>query len=122
MQEKEALVDLILELQRKIKQLEKRFQKEIDEKDKLIKEQAEKIQQQENRFKRHSQNSSKPPSTDQFFKPIKPKSERVKSDKKSGGQQGHEGVTLTAVANPDFVKNMKLMSATHAKMTYQMLK
>ena len=48
----------------------------------------------------NSQNSSKPPSTDA---PWKPKSERQKSTRASGGQKGHKGQTLKWQTNPDQV-------------------
>jgi transposase len=48
----------------------------------------------------NSQNSSKPPSTDP---PWKPKSERQKSTRSSGGQKGHKGQTLKWQTNPDQV-------------------
>ena len=52
---------------------------------------------------KNSQNSSKPPSTDGFQKPA-PKSQRGKSGKKSGGQNGHRGKTLLQVENPDEIE------------------
>jgi len=47
-----------------------------------------------------STTSSAPPSTD---KPWKPQSERVKTDRPSGGQAGHIGKTLEMSAQPDEV-------------------
>lgn len=51
----------------------------------------------------HSGNSSRPPSTDGMGKQPKPKSQREKSDKKTGGQKGHEGKTLNWCEKPDKV-------------------
>lgn len=53
----------------------------------------------EKQLNKNSTNSSKPPSTDGFKK--KTKSLRIKSDKKVGGQIGHEGKTLDVKADPD---------------------
>ena len=47
-----------------------------------------------------SRNSSKPPSTDGFHKPA-PKSRRVRSGRKPGGQVGHAGTTLALSESPD---------------------
>jgi transposase len=46
-----------------------------------------------------SHNSSKPPSSNGFKRP--PKSLRLKSGRKAGGQAGHAGNTMRQVANPD---------------------
>jgi transposase len=52
------------------------------------------------RLDKNSRNSNKPPSTDEF---IKPKSQRKKSGKKTGGQKGHQGHTLKMSQTPDEV-------------------
>lgn len=52
----------------------------------------------EARFKQNSSTSSQPPSTD---KPWKPKSERLKTGRASGGQKGHIGKTLELSNQPN---------------------
>ena len=68
-----------------------------------VKQLTERVEDLENQLAKNSSNSSKPPSSDDFKKPIKTQSLRVKSGKKSGGQQGHIGKTLEQVENPDYV-------------------
>ena len=78
----DAVVDLILNLEKRIEELEARL-------------------------KMNSRNSSKPPSSDGLHKPS-PKSLRKKSERKSGGQPGHEGKTLEQVQQPDQSVELKL--------------
>jgi transposase len=52
--------------------------------------------------RKNSGNSHIPPSVD-LAKPKRNQSLREKSDKKAGGQQGHEGSTLTCSATPDLI-------------------
>lgn len=59
------------------------------------------IHELEIRLSKNSSNSSKPPSSDGLKR--KPKSQRGKSGKKPGGQQGRVGKGLAQVQNPDVV-------------------
>src|SRR5450756_285003 len=53
---------------------------------------------------KNSKNSSKPPSSD-FPKQQRTQSLREPSDKKPGGQSGHEGTTLKMVSTPDIIED-----------------
>ena len=66
----------------------------------LLREEVNKLKGQ---LAKNSRNSGKPPSSDGLKKP-KPKSERKKSNKTSGGQKGHPGATLEQVENPDSIE------------------
>jgi len=58
------------------------------------------------KLNKNSSNSSKPPSSD-YSKPKRNQSLREKSQKKSGGQPGHEGRTLEFQDNPNEIIELK---------------
>ncbi len=64
------------------------------------------VKELEDQISKNSKNSSKPPSTDAFFKP--PKSQRKKTGQKQGGQKGHKGDTLRMTEHPDEVISHKV--------------
>lgn len=65
-----------------------------------------------NRITLNSKNSSKPPSSD----PNRKKSNKKgKSNKKQGGQKGHDGTTLEPVDDPDSVTELKIDRRTLPK-------
>lgn len=68
-----------------------------------IQEQDIRIQELEAQIAKNSSNSGKPPSSDGLKKPLKTKSQRGKSGRKPGGQNGRTGKTLEQVDSPDHI-------------------
>src|SRR5260370_4503352 len=62
---------------------------------------TQQVKDLQDRFAKDSHNSSLPPSSDRFAR--QPKSLRNTSEKKSGGQEGHQGTTLRFAEAPDEV-------------------
>ena len=110
--------DFILDLVARLEQALAKIQEQAAEIEHLKAENAElkaEITDLKARLAKNSSNSSKPPSTDGYSRKPRTRSQRIKSDRKTGGQKGHKGSTLKPVANPDIVKNYDVTECTSCK-------
>jgi transposase len=69
--------------------------------------------ERERPLRKDSHNSRKPPSTDGPTR--KTRSQRIPSERKAGGQQGHAGSTLSLVAQPDEVLHHRPARCTNCQ-------
>ena len=88
----EQLAELVVEQAATIRRLDAR-----------VSELEGEVAELKRRLNANSRNSSRPPSSDGLSKPPAKKSLRRPSGRKPGGQPGHGGGTLAAVADPDKV-------------------
>lgn len=75
---------------------------------------AARVQALEDRVSKNNRNSGKPPSSDGLSKPA-PKSQRKRRGRKSGGQPGHEGHSLKAVAHPEHIQVHRVQQCRHCQ-------
>ena len=73
----------------------------VGEQAKIIVDLVQRVQLLEDQIAKNSSNSGKSPSSDGLKKKPRNQSLRGTSNKKTGGQDGHEGHTLKAVEDPD---------------------
>lgn len=95
-----------------IEQLISVFLTILGQQQEMIDQLKARIQALEDQRAQSSRNSSKPPSSDGLTKP-RPKSQRKRSGKKTGGQPGHKGHTLKAVEHPDHVEVHRAWQCVH---------
>jgi len=91
-------------LREQLAQREERIQQQrllIEQMQEQIASLTQQVKDLQDRLAKDSHNSSLPPSSDRFVR--QPKSLRQKSEKKSGGQEGHPGATLRFSQAPDEV-------------------
>ncbi|WP_347273947.1 transposase [Candidatus Kuenenia sp.] len=69
------------------------------------------------RLNRNSRNSSKPPSSD----PNRKRESKAKGERKAGGQNGRDGVTLKKVDNPDEVEVIKVDRRKYPRSKYKVV-
>lgn len=78
----------------------------INELDQTINELNQTIKELKEQLNKNSKNSSKPPSSDGLKKPVVKKNRNLResSGKKQGAQEGHDGVHLSVISNPDHTR------------------
>lgn len=105
MTDKKKLIKRIEELEAENIRIRTESAKQISELTAVIEELTQKVAELTEKLNKNSNNSSKPPSTDGFKKPVnKNCSLREKSGKKPGGQKGHSGSYLTVLSEPDQIE------------------
>lgn len=91
------------------------LEKQIEELFRVVEIQSKKIEELEKKLSKDSNNSSKPPSTDGFKKSKRELSNREKSNKKKGGQEGHKGSNLKMVKKPDKIITKKIKACSNCR-------
>jgi transposase len=97
----QRLQELAARYEQKLQEQESNYQQHLQTVEQHLQQAHAQIADLERRLSKDSHNSSKPPSSDGLRR--KTRSQRKPSGKKSGGQVGHPGVTLSMVAEPDAI-------------------
>jgi transposase len=105
--DKESLITIIMTLQEQVKELQQ-----------MVAAQGAEIQELRDQVAKNSRNSGKPPSSDGLEKPRRTNLRR-KGERSTGGQKGHQGHTLTMVAEPDAVQVHEIKSCPNCSRDLQ---
>lgn len=106
------LEELLKELKNTKKELEyeREARRELEKVVIQLIEKIGKLEAELARYKKRSDKSNKPPSSDGYRKPTV-KNSRTKSNRKTGGQEGHEGKTREISPNPDTIIELRPIEA-----------
>jgi transposase len=99
--DKEALISIVLTLRQQVRQLQQ-----------TVAEQAAAIQSLRDQLAKNSRNSGQPPSSEGLKKP-RTRSLRKENGRRSGGQKGHQGHTLSMVEQPDHSQVHEVSACPH---------
>lgn len=110
----EGVVALITQVVNAFVTILRQQQEILDKQREMIAHLEARMRALEDQQAKDSHNSHKPPSSDGPRKP-KPQSQRQRSGKKPGGQPGHTGHTLKAVADPDHVQVHRVRQCAHCQ-------
>jgi transposase len=112
-EEKKRLHEQLAQRDERIQQLEASLEQRntvLEQMQEQISRLTHQVKSLQERQSKDSHNSHLPPSSDRFVR--QPKSLRKKSEKKAGGQEGHQGATLQFSREPDEVIEHRVESCS----------
>ena len=109
-QGKEAVVALVM----RVVAQEGEMLAVVQQQQEIIRRLEDRVRTLEDQLAKNSSNSGKPPSSDGLKRPQN-RSLRQSSGRRSGGQPGHAGHTLKAVADPDHISTHEVQQCQHCK-------
>ena len=114
MKAEEELIQRRAENQRLRAQVEQ-LNEHVSQRDERMEQVVQRVNEWERRLAKDSHNRSLPPSSDRFARKTKARSLRKSSGKKTGGQAGHPGTTLSMSERPDAVITLSVTTCQHCQ-------